>query len=127
MKKDNVLISMVGMLFHVAIVIIAVLLIRQYAEKCYNFGYRILKEPPVTTVGEGKKITITISEGVTPKSLAEVLESKGLIRDSKLFIAQFYASEYKDEIKAGTYELTSSMTAEEMFAVMAGKTLGEDE
>ena len=120
MKKDSLLLGFAGLVFHVALIVIAVMLIRQYAEKCYDLGYRVFKEPPVTAVGEGKKITITITDGVTPRSLGEILESKGLIRDSKLFILQYFCSEYRKEMKAGTYELSSTMTAEEMFAVMAG-------
>lgn len=120
MKNDSMIGGFLTTLFHIALVIIAVILIRDYAVKCYEYGYRIFKEPPVTTVGEGKTITITISEGVTPKSLGELLESKGLIRDSKLFILQYFCSEYREDLKSGTFELSSTMTVEEMFAVMAG-------
>ena len=59
------------------------------------------------------------------KALGELLEAKGLIRDKTLFVLQYFCSEYRKELKAGTYELKSSMTAEEMFAVMAGH--GEEE
>jgi len=121
MKRDSLLLGFVGLLFQIALVIFAVLIISEYAQKCYDFGYRIFKEPPVTAVGEGKKIKINLTEGVTPKALGELLEGKGIIRDSKLFIAQYYCSEYKDDLKPGTYELKSSMTAEQMFAVMAGQ------
>ena len=79
----------------------------------------------MTKQGEGKKITINLTEGVTPKALGELLEAKGLIRDKLLFIAQYYCSEYREEMKPGTYVLKSTMTAEEMFAVMAG--YGEEE
>jgi len=121
MKKDSLVGGLLLTLFHLSLVVIAVILIRDYAVKCYEYGYRIFKEPPVTTVGEGKTISITISDGGTPKNLGEILESKGLIRDSKLFILQYFCSEYKKDLKAGTYELSSTMTVEEMFAVMAGE------
>lgn len=121
MKKDSFLLGFVGLLLRIAIIVFAVILIKEYAGKCYNYGYRIFKEPAVTVVGEGKKITINLTEGVTPKALGELLEAKGLIRDSKLFILQYFCSEYRKDLKPGTYELRSSMTAEEMFAVMAGK------
>ena len=127
MKKDSILLSIVGVLFQVAIVILAVILIREYVEKCYQFGYRIFKEPAVTTSGEGQKITINVTEGVSPKALGDLLEAKGLIRDSLLFTVQYYCSEYKDDIKPGTYDLKSTMTAEEMFAVMAGKAEEKEE
>ena len=120
MKNDSLLLSFLATLFRVALIVVAVILIKDYAVKCYEYGYRIFKEPPVTTVGEGKTVTITISDGVTPRSLGDLLESKGLIRDSKLFVLQYFCSEYREDLKSGTYELSSTMTAEEMFAVMAG-------
>lgn len=120
MKRESLIGNFLATLIHVALIVVAVMLIQKYATLCYEYGYRIFKEPPVTTQGEGKTITITISEGVTPRSLGELLQSKGLIRDSKLFILQYFCSEYRKELKAGTYELSSTMTAEEMFAVMAG-------
>ena len=126
MKRDSIIFGMVKILFHAALIIVALMLIKEYTMKAYDLGYRIIKEPPVSSAdGEVKKITITITDGVTPKSLGELLEAKGLIRDSNLFILQYFCSEYRKELKAGTYELKSSMTAEEMFAVMAGH--GEEE
>lgn len=120
MKNDSIIGGFLRLLFNIALIIVAVILIRDYAVKCYEYGYRIFKEPPVTTVGEGKTITVTIADGITPRSLGELLESKGLIRDSNLFVLQYFCSEYKSDLKSGTYELSSTMTAEEMFAVMAG-------
>lgn len=121
MKRDSFLLGFLGILMQVGLVFLAVILIKEYSYKCYEFGYRIFKEPAVTIVGEGKTITVNVTEGITVKALGELLEAKGLIRDKKLFIAQYYCSEYKDAFKPGTYELSSTMTAEEMFAVMAGQ------
>ena len=127
MKRDSIILGFLGIAIHVALLIMAVMLIRQYAMKCYDLGYRVFKEPPVTEEGTAKAITITITDGVSPKAIGEILEAKGLIRDSKLFILQYYCSEYRKEIKAGTYELDSSMTAEDMFATMAGYVEEEEE
>ena len=88
----------------------------------------MFKEQPVTDieVEDGKSITITIGEEVSPRSLGELLEAKGLIRDKWLFFLQYYCSEYRKEIKPGTYVLRSTMTAEDMFAVMAGHEEGDE-
>lgn len=120
MKSESLIGNFLATLFHVALVVVAVLLIQKYATQAYEYGYRIFKEPPVTAEGEGRTITITIANGVTPRSLGELLESKGLIRDKNLFVLQYFCSEYREDLKSGTYELSSTMTAEEMFAVMAG-------
>jgi UPF0755 protein len=127
MKRDSIIFGLLRYVLHGALIVIALMLIKEYSAKCYDLGYRVFKEPAVTMVGEGKKLTITITDKVSAKSLGELLEAKGLIRDKTLFILQYYCSEYRKEMKAGTYELKSSMTAEEMFAVMAGYELEEEE
>ncbi|MBO4749406.1 MAG: endolytic transglycosylase MltG [Lachnospiraceae bacterium] len=127
MKRDSIILGFVGIALHVALLVMAVMLIRQYAVKCYDLGYRVFKEPPVTQEGTPKVLKITIADGVSPKAIGDTLESKGLIRDSNLFVLQYYCSEYREEIKAGTYELDSSMTAEDMFATMAGYVEEEEE
>ena len=47
------------------------------------------------------------------------LEEYGLIRNQNLFYAQYMVSEYKDKFVPGNYDLNTSMTAEEMMAVMS--------
>lgn len=120
MKNDGVLGTLVSTVLHAAVLIAAVVLIYCGAIICYEYGYRIFQEPPVSK-GEGRVVSVTIPADYTVKSMASLLESKGLIRDSKLLILQYFCSEYREDIKAGTYELNTAMTAEEMFAVMAGE------
>lgn len=119
MKKDGFLSNFFTTVLHIGIIAVAVILIYQYAEKSYLFGYRIFKEPPVAS-GEGRTVEVTVGKDATAKSLATLFESKGLIRDKTLFIFQYYCSEYRKDLRSGTYELSTSMTVEEMFAVMAG-------
>ena len=40
------------------------------------------------------------------------------VGDAKLFTLQYYLSEYVKDVGAGTFELSTSMTAEEMMAAM---------
>lgn len=120
MKNDGVLGAFVSTFLHIAVLVAAVVLIYRGAVICYDYGYRIFNEPPVA-IGEGRTVSVTVPSDFTVKNLAALLESKGLVRDSKLLILQYYCSEYRKDIKAGTYELSTAMTAEEMFGVMAGE------
>ncbi len=74
----------------------------------------------------GKDVTITVPLDFSAKELAELFEEKGLTRDWMLLFLQYYGSEYREDMVGGTYTLNTSMTAEEMFAVMAGATEEED-
>ncbi len=49
-----------------------------------------------------------------------MLKENGLIKDVSVFVVQEKLSEYSGEIKPGVYVLNTSMTAEEMIAVMSG-------
>ena len=49
------------------------------------------------------------------------METRGLIKDGKLFVLQELLSEYHGKIKEGAYTLNTSMTVEEMLEVMSGE------
>ena len=64
-----------------------------------------------------------IPEGESTKEIAEALEKKGLINDAGIFVVQEKLSEYKDMIKPGSYQLSTSMSAVEMLSIMrSGET-----
>ncbi|MBO4291665.1 MAG: aminodeoxychorismate lyase [Lachnospiraceae bacterium] len=121
MKKDSLLGTAFSTIIHVLLIVAALYLIYHYAQICYEYGYRAFKEPPMSS-GEGKIVSVTIPSDISAKSMAKLLEAKGLSRDWKVAFLQYYCSEYRKEIKAGTYKLSTAMTVEEMFAVMAGVT-----
>lgn len=117
MKPGNVIISVVGAIFRVAVIILAVYVIYQGALRCYDYGYRIFTEPAISS-GEGKTVTVAITEDMSASDIGHLLENKGLIRDARLFILQYYLSEYREDVKPGIFELSTSMTAEEMMEAM---------
>ncbi len=126
MKKIKGVPAGFGSLIRVALVLIALLLIYSGATKCYDFGYRVFMEPAMTE-GEGRVVTVEVAPGMTPKEIGKLFVDKGLARDAGLFAVQYRLSEYVKEVKAGTFELSTSMTAEEMMRVMAGYELETEE
>ncbi len=118
MNGKEIVGSVFGVALKIVIAVIFIMFVYKYAVMAYDYGYRIFGEPAITT-GEGRTIKITVNEGDNIKKVASNLEKNGLIREAKLFIIQEQISEYKNMIKPGVYELNTSMTAEEMLAVMA--------
>ena len=118
MKTGNVVIAVLGAIFRVVIAVLAVFLIYKGALTCYDYGYRIFTEPAVSS-GEGRVVTVAVTADMSASDLGKLLESKGLVRDAKLFTLQYYLSEYVKDVKPGIFELSTAMTAEEMMAVMA--------
>lgn len=119
MKTGSIVGAVCGAVFRVVVVIAAVYVIYNGAMKCYDYGYRIFTETPVSA-GEGRTITVAVTEEMSPADIGELFQTKGLVRDSRLFTLQYYLSEYRKEVEPGIFDLSTSMTAEEMMAVMAG-------
>ena len=95
------------------------MLIYRYAMIAYSYGYQIYNQQPLAT-GEGRSVSISISESDSVSDIGTMLVNKGLISDKKLFWLQERLSEYHGMIKPGTYELSTAMTPDEMMQIMAG-------
>lgn len=119
------MIAVLGVILRVVFVVLAVYFIYKGALTCYDYGYRIFAEPAVSP-GEGRTITVAITEDMTPSQIGELFENKGLVKDGRLFMLQYYLSEFKDDVKPGVFELSTSMTAEEMMEAMT-VTADEDD
>lgn len=118
MKSSSVVGAVFGAIFRVVIVIAAVYFIYHGAMLAYDYGYRIFTEPAVSS-GEGRTITVSITEDMSPADIGELFENKGLVRDGRLFMLQYYLSEFQEDVEPGIYDLSTSMTAEEMMEAMA--------
>ncbi len=123
-SKENIvslIATVVGIILRGAALIAVVYLICHWAAICYDYGYRIFTEPAMSA-GEGRTITVSVTEDMSPLDVGALLEQKGLVRDDKLFALQYIFSEYYKDVKPGVFELNTSMTSEEMMAVMAAET-----
>lgn len=115
----EIIVSVFSVAIKIIIVVIAAMLIFKYAMTAYDYGYRIFSEKPMGS-GEGWAVEITITSDMKVKEIGELLESKGLIRDCVLFKFQERLSENHGKIVAGTYELNTNMTTEQMISIMSG-------
>lgn len=112
--------TVLGTILKIAVVIIVVFYVYKAAAVAYDYGYRIFAEEPISEE-PGYDVTIAITSDKDTKDIGELLESRGLIRDSKLFLLQELLSENHGKIKEGTYTLNTSMTVSEMLEIMAGE------
>ena len=118
MNSKEIVGSVFGMAFKIIAAVLIIMFVYKYASLSYEYGYRLFGEKPITS-GEGRTVTVTIPEGADAKKVGEILETKGLIRDSKLFVLQELLSDYHGEILNGDFELNTSMTAEQMLAILS--------
>lgn len=117
--------SIAGTIFRLAILAVCVLLISKAGKYAYDFAYRIFTEEPMSPA-PGRDVAVTIVQGDSLMDVCEMLEEKGLVRDAKLTWVQKKVSIYDDDIKPDFYTLNTSMTADEMFALIAGRKNDED-
>lgn len=118
MNSGSLVGAVFGAIFRVVCAVLVVFVVYRGAIICYDYGYRIFMEPAVSA-GEGREITVTIPADMSASEMGELFANKGLIKDANLFVLQYYFSEFRKDIKPGTFELTTAMTAEEMMEVMA--------
>ena len=118
MSTNKVVFRFVSISFSVLVLLVVFIGIFKASTFCYEFGYRIFSETPVESE-PGNDVVVQIDEGDSAVDIGKKLEEKGLIRDSELYVAQYYLSAYVDELLPGTYTLNTSMTTKEMLVVMS--------
>ena len=109
------------LMFFLKLLLAAVIAIGIYriGEFAYDFGHSIYDERGVTDP-PGKDVAIVLPEGSTLRQVAELLEAKRLIRDKWVFLVQERLSRYHGQIRAGSYVLNNSQSADEILAILTG-------
>ena len=118
MKITEIIGGTVELIIKIAAFVFIVMFVFRSASSAYDYGFRVFAEEPVSE-GEGRTISIYVEENVSVKEIGQMLQEKGLIRDANLFVIQELLSENHDKIQPGIYDLNTSMTSQEMLAVMA--------
>ncbi len=100
----------------------AVVVIIFAGKTAYSFGYLVFDQHPMAeTEEEGQDVTVVVKEGDSVYRVGQTLEQKKLIERPVVFWMQEKLSEYRDQIKPGTYILNTSETVEEMLAILSGE------
>ena len=118
MRLKHVVGSTVQLIFKVVLFTVIIMYIVKAATAAYDYGYRVFTESPVS-YGEGRIISVYIEDGSSALDVGEMLEDKGLIRDGRLFMVQELLSENHGKIQPGIYDLSTTMTAQEILEVIA--------
>jgi len=119
MKIKELIISILSLIIKVAVIVVAISFISKGAVKAFSYGYSVFEDKPFE-VAPGRDISVTIPLGSGSKRIGEILQESGVIADAKLFYIQNLLSNYKDDLKAGTYVLNTSMSAEQIMMELAG-------
>lgn len=115
--------AVLSVLIAIALVVLLVFL----ARRAYSLGYEVFDEQPVDS-GDGRAVTVTITDDMSVRQIGMLLRSEGLLTESvEAFQIQEFISEYHGDILPGTYTLRTSMTADDMFPILAQEVPDEDD
>lgn len=127
MKVKYIIGSLTETIIKIAALVFIVSFVFKTATAAYEYGFRVFAEEPMEA-GEGRTISVSIGGADSAREVGEMLQERGLIRDANLFRIQELLSEHHGKIQPGIYDLSTSMTAQDMLAVIAVEPeTGEDE
>ena len=118
-RVGNAGVIVAGGAFKIALYVCIVVLIIGLGSLSYKFGHDIFDQQPMSP-GEGQEITVVVKEDDSVYDIAKTLESKGLVEDAKVFWVQEKLSNYKGQMKPGTYLLSTAYEPSRLLAIMAG-------
>lgn len=105
----------------IVVAALIVLGIVRLGSMAFEYGHDVYNQTAMEA-RPGRDITVTIPEGASNREIGKLLEEKGLIKDSTLFVIQAALSRYGDEMQAGTYTLNTSWIPDEIIEALAGQT-----
>ena len=117
--------GLLNFIIRACILLFIISMVKKVCLTAYDYGYRIYSEPPMAE-GDGVDIVVDIPVGSSVLDTGKMLVEYGLIRDEKLFFMQERLSDFHGKLEPGMYTLNTSMTVEEMMAVMS-PSISEDD
>ena len=102
----------------VVIFVVICLGIFYLGQTTYRYTHAVFHEEAMEE-GPGRIVKVTIPEDMDSGELAKALEKKGLVEDAGIFKLQMKIADFPETVKAGTYELNTSMKPSEMFKILS--------
>ena len=108
----------------VALFVLIVLGIVYLGQTTYRYTRAVFSDEAYEAE-PGKNATIKVPADISVKEFSEILEENGLIEDAVVFGYQMKMADFGDTVKAGEYELSSSMSPSEMFQILSETEEGQ--
>ncbi len=67
---------------------------------------------------EGENVEVTIPEGATAKTIAEILKDNGVIKYRRAFLMKLNGTDKKEDLQMGQFQLNTGMTMDDVIAVL---------
>lgn len=126
MSASKVVLNILHICFTILVFLLVIFGLLKLGLAAYDMGYRVFTETPVGR-GQGTDVVVEVTKEMSSVSLGNMLEEKGLIRDTYLFVIQMKLSNYADKIQPGLYTLNTTQTVQEMLEIMATDPEGKED
>jgi UPF0755 protein len=126
MNAQKTVLSAAIFLLRLAITILIIVGIYRIGAYTYAYCYSIVSDAAVEAA-PGRDVSVNVTSDMSAKSVARLLEKKGLVEDATVFRLQLKANDYDDKLKPGNYILNTSMKPKEMMKILAGEEEEEEE
>lgn len=118
--------TVISICLNVLFVAIVAMVIFTSAGKGFEFGKAIFEDAAIDLPEQGKAVVVTIRDDYSSYDIAKAVEKAGLVEDKNVFFIQLILSEYKEDIKAGTYTASTAQRPSEIMQTLAGVVVEED-
>lgn len=98
---------------HVLIYAFVIFLVYRAAIFAYDYSYNVFGDPVVSKY-DTQTQTVVVEDGDSAAQVADKLKDAGLIKYESAFVIRVRLEEMGDKIMPGTFELSPSMSIEEI-------------
>lgn len=105
---------------HIGVYILVIFLFIKAAALAYDFSYEVFGNPAVSKYNQ-ETVRIEIPEGTTVKDAAKILKDNDLIKYEMAFVMRMKLAKLSENIQAGTYDMSQTMTADEIMTMLTTK------
>jgi len=99
-------------------ILLVIFAVYSVGNQAFAFGAKVFNEQSVDDESMNREVEVTISDKVTTGQLTDILYTKGLINDKRIFYVQVELSDYKNKFIEGTYKLGTSMKPSQIMETM---------
>lgn len=112
---------------HVGVYILVIFLFIKAATLAYDFSYQVFGNPAMSKYNQ-ETVRIDVSAGTTVKEVAKTLEENDLVKYEAAFVLRMKLAKLSDKIQPGTYEMSQTMTADDIVLALTtkGMTVTDD-
>ena len=125
--KNKSIKLIIGISLNAIAIVLVIFLVYSVGTNAFAFGAKVFNEQSVDDESANRVVEVTIPSKITTSQLTQILYTKGLINDKRIFYVQVELSDYKNKFIEGTYTLGTSMKPSKIMETLTTATVASSE